>query len=630
MRVFRPLFPALLATLACLAGPAQALDDGSQLDNPFRVNYAGYHPQAAKTAVYVRAHQGPIRWALSGTACSGLEDTYVRADKSSGDSFYLIDFSACTQPAADAQLVVGDDRSAAFDISADPYRTLKDSFFQYFKDHEAVATFDQSKNDWAKGLRLRLRYVRDAGDNGAYPVNTAEAAWALISLLETYPGVNTYYSARQAGSRTVYEQLQILTEQFNVVMDNPRGLAIPKFHTHVNSTWAACAPYTSGTCISEPETKATYATARTLAAMARLHLVHGSRDQATAAYQLAKRAFERARIRPLTCNQADQFGGEGGYYPDNDPTSIWRHPKAARDHCAPHPNNIEDDDYAAAVELHLAALRLGLKADAGRYRAAVVGHSRFAEISSFWWGAVAAEGSLSLLAHESNHTINLAALKRRLLAKAEAIVAQQARGYPGVTWDPHGTQWNTGDQDAVDNNVRWGSNRMALNDARLLMAAAQVSQARGQRVAAARYARGALKVLDYIMGVNAVNLAQVTAAGHGFIEHAITRTHDGADPADAWPGKMVLGANNWTNAGDPDMPPFGSRPGLKMFALNGRGWASREVSIDANAALVAVSYFASEIAPAILAMDPIVGHDAAAPAGGRSMAAPVSGSTAAR
>ncbi len=38
-----------------------------------------------------------------------------------------------------------------------------------------------------------------------------------------------------------------------------------------------------------------------------------------------------------------------------------------------------------------------------------------------------------------------------------------------------------------------------------------------------------------------------------------------------------------------------------MFAVKGRGWASREISIDGNAAIVPVVYFATEIAPAILA-----------------------------
>src|SRR5690606_10135895 len=135
----------------------------------------------------------------------------------------------------------------------------------------------------------------------AYPTNTAEAAWALINLLETYPQVNTYYRDNLSGARTAYEQLTILTEQFNHLFDHGGPLAIPKFHTSVNASWANCAPFESGTCISEPETKATFAAARTLAAMARLHNQYGDRSLAEQTYARAQSALNGAQSTPLTC-----------------------------------------------------------------------------------------------------------------------------------------------------------------------------------------------------------------------------------------------------------------------------------------------------------------------------------------
>jgi len=91
-----------------------------------------------------------------------------------------------------------------------------------------------------------------------------------------------------------------------------------------------------------------------------------------------------------------------------------------------------------------------------------------------------------------------------------------------------------------------------------------------------------------------------TRSKRDLIEKAVTRTHDGL-VADTEPGKMVLGPNNWTNSNDPDMPAFGSLPGMKMFAMIGTGWSSREISIDGNASLVPVTYFATELAPKYLA-----------------------------
>ena len=592
-----------------LSSVSFAADDGSQMSEKFRVNFAGYMPQAAKTALYIAPQNGTISWSLAGSSCSGSEDTYVNNDKSSGDSFYLIDFSECTTPGNNLRLAVGSDQSAAFDIAADPYGSIQYEFFDYFKDHEASATFTQAKDDWATGLNISFSYVKDAGDNGAYPVNTAEASWALINMYESYSGFNNFYSSNKPGARTVYDQLKIMTEQFNHVFDHGGPLAIPKFHTNVNATWASCSPYSSGTCISKPETKATFAAARTLAAMARLHQAQGDTTAANDAYGRAKTALSNGQSNALVCNQASGFGGEGGMYPDNDNYSLWRDPKTDRDNCIADTNNTADDEYAAITELYLAAVKLNQTADAATYKSQVTSNSKFNEASSYWWGAVTMEANLSLLSNESAHTIGLANFKTNLLTKADSILGFSNSGYPGVTWDPNSNQWDSGDKDNIDNNVRWGSHRMALNDARILMAAAEVSKANSNNADAAKYARGAVKVMDHMFGINAINLAMFTTGGDNRFEHAITRTHDAADASDSWPGKMVLGPNNWTNANDGAMPTFGSQPGLKMFALTGTGWSSREISIDANASLVPVAYFASAIAPALFNLDPIGGSE---------------------
>ena len=583
---------------------SHAVDNGSQTNAKFRINYAGYLPQANKTALYLSNNNGSINWQVSGTQCSGTEDTYINNDVSSGDSFYQIDFSDCVEEGQGLRLVVGSDQSSPFNISNDPYGNIKYEFFDYFKDHEGSATFSNAKNNWSTGLSISFAYVKDAGDNGAYPTNTAEAAWSLINVLESYPAINTYYSNHWSGARTVYQQLLILTEQFDHVFDHGGPLAIAKFHTNVNNSWAACAPHSSGTCISEPETKATFAAARTLAAMARLHKDYASTALATAAYNRAKTALTAAQNEPLVCNQQSAFGGEGGMYPDNDNYSLFRNPKVARDNCFPDKDNTTDDEYAALVETYLAAVKLGFTGDATTYRSQVVNHARFAEASSFWWGAVSMEGNLSLLTHAASHTIDLSGLKANILNKADAIKVNQALGYPGVTWDPASNRWNNGDQDNADNNVRWGSHRMALNDARILMAASEIQKSVNQ-TAAANYARSAIQVLDHMSGINAMNLAMFTAPDYPQFENAVERTHDGANNSDSWSGKLVLGPNNWTNADDGAMPAFNSQPGLKMFAVTGTGWSSREISIDANAALVPVAYFTTEIAPAILALDPL-------------------------
>jgi endoglucanase len=169
-------------------------------------------------------------------------------------------------------------------------------------------------------------------------------------------------------------------------------------------------------------------------------------------------------------------------------------------------------------------------------------------------------------------------------------------GYPGVTKDVRSNRWDSGDKDDVDNNWRWGSNRLLLDDAVVLAYAAEEKARAGEKAAAAAYARHAVRVMDYILGTNAMALSMVT----GFGENAVERLHDPLVP-DTEPGKMALGPNDWTNAGDPDMPAFGSLPGMKMMPVKGRGWAAREVAIDGNAPLVWMAWWAEHRAAALLA-----------------------------
>jgi len=209
--------------------------------------------------------------------------------------------------------------------------------------------------------------------------------------------------------------------------------------------------------------------------------------------------------------------------------------------------------------------------------------------------AVAPTANLSLLTLRPEG-IDLTPVRKGLFAYAEECAKQMAVGYPGVTKDVKSGRWDSGDEDDLDNNWRWGSNRMLLDDAIVLAVAAEEKAAAGDRNAASRYAGHAVRVMDYILGTNAMALSMVT----GFGEHAVERLHDTIVP-DTEPGKMALGPNNWTNAGDPDMPPFGSLPGMKMMPVKGRGWAAREIAIDGNAPLVWMAWWSAHRAAALLA-----------------------------
>ena len=59
------------------------------------------------------------------------------------------------------------------------------------------------------------------------------------------------------------------------------------------------------------ETKATFAMARTLAQLARVHLREKQPAEAKRAFELARTAFTNARTEPPVCRGFEDFGGEG-------------------------------------------------------------------------------------------------------------------------------------------------------------------------------------------------------------------------------------------------------------------------------------------------------------------------------
>ena len=486
---------AAFLVVGLLSAGARAADDGSQLASPFRVNYLGYFQHGPKIALYLSAEGGAKEWSVKDAGgralASGTSRDHVVADFASGDSFFRIDFSSFTGTGAGLRLSVDGKESEPFDVAAtSPYGRLAEESFDYFEDHRAPETvFDKFLHDWTTG-RIVGPFWYDAGDKGSYPTNTAMAAWLLMNLYERYPE-----SRASLGTTTLYEELKIGTALMHQLILPGQKLAIAKLHTNVPA-WGPCPPHATGPCVSKTETKATYAMARTLAQLVRVHLAERQPEAARSAFALARTAFTNARTEPPLCRDFPDFGGEGGIYPDNDVYALWREPRKDREPCHPGRDNIEDDAYSALVEMFLASRAL---ADPGTAALAkqVAAHPRFGEIGEFWWMSVAPTANLSLLALRPEG-IDLDPIRKGLFAYADACVKHMGAGYPGVTFDAKSDRWDSGDRDDVDNNWRWGSSRMLLDDAVVLAVAAE-EKARGGRSEGGgrlRGARGARDGLD--------------------------------------------------------------------------------------------------------------------------------------
>jgi hypothetical protein len=180
------------------------------------------------------------------------------------------------------------------------------------------------------------------------------AAWLLMNLYERHPRADASFDT----GTTLYEEVVYGTDLLYELIVPGQKLAIPKLHTAIFA-WAPCAPHTAGTCISKPETKATFAVARALAQLARLHRQHEKPEAARRAFVQARTALDNAQTEPRVCRGFEEFGGAGGIYPDNDNYGHWREPMSYRDPCHPDRNNVEDDEFAALVEVYLAAESLG-------------------------------------------------------------------------------------------------------------------------------------------------------------------------------------------------------------------------------------------------------------------------------
>ena len=261
-----------------------------------------------------------------------------------------------------------------------------------------------------------------------------------------------------------------------------KRLAVAKLATNSNDTWAICPGATGegGPCGSKTETKATFSVARTLAAMARLDDRYGSSLDTEIHYELAKTALNNAETSPFVCRDWTAFGGEGGYYPNNDNYSLWRNPEIERDPCAtgpkadPKDNNTNDDHYAAMVELYIAAVQFGFKVDAAELKKKIEVHPHHLRIDQFFFGAVSTEATLSLLANRPKG-MDLTQAEENVFAYADKVVANQQVGYPGVTIDVKSIQRDARTPDDTANNFRVGSTRLHRHDAPIVLADAELN-----------------------------------------------------------------------------------------------------------------------------------------------------------
>ncbi|MBC9713158.1 glycoside hydrolase family 9 protein [Streptomyces sp. TRM66268-LWL] len=596
---------AVLAALALATGgltaatlPAHAADaaDAAALALPaestVRVNQLGYLPDGPKRATVVSSAAGPLPWQLrnaSGAVVASGSTAVRGADRASGQSVHLADFSTYTGTGSGFTLTAGDRTSHPFGISAALYDGLRADSMSFFYQQRSGIPIDAAlagsaytrpaghlgvapnKGDTSVPCQAGVCDYRldvrggwyDAGDHGKYVVNGGISVWEVV---------NSYERARRSGGEAALGDSTLrLPERGNGVPDvldearwelefllrmqvpEGRPLAGMAFHKMHDDKWTAVPTRPelddAQRELHRPSTAATLNLAAAAAQCARVYAPH---DAAFAARCLdaSRRAFAAAKANPnLLAPASDNVGG--GAYDDA--------------------GGVSDEFYWAAAELFATT-------GEAQYREAVTSspqHSGPAD--GFWWGGTATLGRITLA------TVPGVALPADDLARLRSALTTAADGHLSTM---------AGQGYAVPlpaTGYGWGSNSAVANNAMVLAVAYELT---GQQ----RYRAGALESLDYLLGRNALDLSYVTGYGerHAQNQHHRFWAHQNDASLPHPPAGSFAGG---PNAGLEDPVAKEKLSGCAPAACyvdDIGSYSTNEVAINWNASLAWLTAFAAE------------------------------------
>ncbi|HEX4736534.1 MAG TPA: glycoside hydrolase family 9 protein [Allosphingosinicella sp.] len=600
----------MLGLAGLLIGAAAPPADPS----PIRLNQLGFLPSGAKRAIVPDAANAPLDWRLvdgSGRVLKKGKTIVFGDDPASGEHVHRVDFGTFTAQGSGYRLIVGDRSSRAFAVSPDLYDRLRMESLNYFYQTRAgipiearfaggpqwarpaghlpekavcVSRPDRNGNVWpgCPGEHDVTGGWYDAGDQGKYVVNGGIALWTLLDLYEREQALGrpSPYADGKARLPEAGNGVNDLLDEarweleFFLKMQAPDGtrLKLPvgqkrnvpgltfteidasgmAYHKVGDEHWTPLPtpPHLDREkrLLFPPSTGATLNLAATMAQCAR---IWRRIDPAFAARCLtaAERAWAAAKRNPEVY-AIDAFPGSGGYG-DSD---------------------LSDEFYWAAAELYVTTG----KAD---YAAAVRAspYFRAGAAPEPGWPRVATLGTISLALLPNGLVADeRAALRRSLVAAADAFLADEDRTGYRIPYAPAG--WP------------WGSTSSILNRAMILALAHDFT---GDE----RYRDGVIDGMDFILGRNPLDRSFVTGTGARPMEHPHHRfwTHQ-LDPAMPGPPPGVLsGGPNSTYMSDPVAARLKGRCAPETcWADDSRAYSVNEVAINWDAPLVWVSAWLSE------------------------------------
>ncbi len=552
------------------------------------VNQLGYLTGQNKVAVGIgscAAVAFQIKNSSGTVVYSGTTSASV-TDPGSSDVVCKADFSAFKTAGTGYTVTIGSlGTSDAFAIqTTDRYGNLYVDAMKYFKYHRLGSEVGSISLTGAKGGTVSRSWAlrpttalsayaswttgtfningghADAGDFGLYPDNSAQAMWTLMNLKELRNPDNAVYDL-------VGEIDYGVKYLMGMLPADTTKLAAHKCH---DDSWATqnWGGYPTGSDVAAsvrhcmgPSITATYSVARALGQAAR---IVSNSTTATNYWNKAVDAWTRANgaTTPVYAGPSPGAGVGGGDYQDN---------------------NASDDKFDAAVEMYLTAKKRGVSYTS--YLSAITSSTSYKKISrGYDWGETgeSTQGNLSLWTYNKKIAslgteIDTAGIQTAIVAEADAILASiAANGYPVPI---------------AGSNYVWGSNKIVVDS---IVVLGHAREATGN----AKYTKGALQALDYLMGVNTLRLSFITGYGTYFEKATHDRQANGNSPI----GWLVGGPLNGSLVND-TLTPKTATPAKNYYVSDtgwDNAWSSKENAIDWNSALAWASWFVrSSVADAL-------------------------------
>ena len=580
---------------------------------PIRVNQLGYLPDGPKNATVVSEATEPLAWELQDAqqhvVASG-EATPAGVDPSSQLAVQTVDFGSFSTPGTGYTLVVGQDRSDPFAISATLYDQLRYDALNYFypvrsgiavdvpddrydrpaghvsgPDGEvnkgdldvACLTAAEDGGSWSYGTwtcpeGYSLDVVGgwyDAGDHGKYVVNGGISVAQVMSTYErtlTAPGATA--GALDDGTLDLPEHgngvPDVLDEarwelEWMLKMVVPSGEYAGMVHHKVHDEGWTGLPLLPADdpqvrSLHRPSTAATLNLAAVAAQGARLFAEYDEEFAATL-LATARSTYEAALAHPDVYAPAAAGNDGGGPYDDQDVT---------------------DEFYWAAAELYVTT---GEQQYADAVLASPHHTGTVFDAGGFSWGATAALGRLTL-ATVPNALPDRDRVRASVVEAADAYLAGQAGQPWGSVYVPQ------------DDVYVWGSNSSVAN---ALVVVATAFDLTGER----EYLDGVLEGLDYLFGRNALNRSYVTGWGTVTSQNQHSRWFAAQlDPSLPHPpvGSLAGGPNSMSGTWDPTMQAAfteGCAPAM-CYLDEISSWASNEITVNWNSALSWVASFVAD------------------------------------